>query len=103
MSRFAVSFWLPAMTYETIATVPSWDVRVSTGSLRPSMASRRFVSASSMAAFVAGWSALVTTTWSASVEPCGHFSFIRLSAWTLSISSGNEAKSLWPMMQPQGR
>ena len=84
------------MTNETSATVPSSDVLVSTGSLSPSMASSRFVS-SSMAVFVAGWSALVTTAWRASVEPCGHRSFIRLRAWTLSISSGNEAKSLCPM------
>ena len=48
-----MSFWVPAMTYETIATVPSWDAWVSTGSLSPSIVSRRLVS-SSIAAFVAG-------------------------------------------------
>ncbi len=50
-----------------------------------------------MAAFVAGWSAFVTTTWNWSVEPSGHFSFMRVIAWTPSIESGNDEKSPCPM------
>ena len=50
-----------------------------------------------MASLVACSSALVTATWSWSVEPWGHFSFMRLMAWTPSIESGNEEKSPCPM------
>ena len=76
--------------------MPSCDGRVSTGPLRPSRASSSSDSRS-MASFVAGSSAFVTTTWNWSVEPSGHFSFMRLMAWTPSIESGNEAKSPCPM------
>ncbi len=83
------------MTTDSSATVPSAEGWVSAGPLRPSTSSSRSCSVS-MAAWVAAWSARVTTTWRASVEPSGHFSSSRFTPWTASIESGNEAKSLWP-------
>ena len=95
ISRLRKSFWPPAMTTDTSATVPSTEGCVSAGPLRPSTSMSRACSVS-MAACVAGWSAWVTTTWRASVDPSGHFSSRRFTPWTASMESGNEAKSLWP-------
>ena len=61
MSRFAMSFWVPAMTYETIATVPSCDAWVSTGSLSPSIVEQALGELVDRR-LRRGWSAFVTTT-----------------------------------------
>ncbi len=84
------------MMYETNATVPSPDMVVSGGPVIPGSA-RILVDIAAIASLVACWSAWVTTTSRASVVPSGHFSVSRLTAWTPSIESGNEAKSDWPM------
>ena len=96
IARLARSFWPPDITTDTRATVPSCDGRVSTGPLSPSRATSS-IRQSIDGLLRAGSSAFVTTTWNWSVEPSGHFSFMRLMAWTPSIESGNEAKSPWPM------
>ena len=80
----------------TIAALPSRDGVTVTGSLRPS-SSRPSVLSVSIAAWVAGWSASVTTTWSWSSEPCGHFSLSRLMPATPSIVAGNAVMSVVPV------
>ena len=50
-----------------------------------------------MAAFVSGWSASVTTTWSWSSVPCGHFSLRSLMPATPSIESGKAVMSVIPV------
>ena len=84
------------MVNATIAALPSRDGVTSTGppspaTLRPSVLSV------SMAALVSGRSALVTTTWSWSWAPCGHFSLSSLIPATPSTESGKEVMSVVPV------
>ena len=95
MSQFARSFWVPGIVYEIRATEPSRESCVLVGWLTPGMARTSFENAL-IASCVAGWSAWVTTTWSSSVEPCGHFAFISLIALTESTESGNAVRSVTP-------